>query len=46
ESVGKKPSFQDCVIAMAAVMNDSLLLTFDKDFRQFEEFGLKMKLLS
>jgi len=46
ESVGKKPSFEDCVIAMAAVMNDSLLLTFDKDFRQFEEFGLKMKLLS
>ncbi len=44
--VGKKPSFPDCIIAACAIFNDCMLLTMDKDFVLFEEFGLKMKLLS
>jgi len=42
---GKMPGIKDCFIAACAITEDSLLLTYNKDFEVFKEFGLNAKVL-
>jgi len=42
---GKMPPLKDCFIAACAIDANALLISCDKDFRLFEEFGLKIKIV-
>ena len=42
---GKLPPAKDLLIAANAVANDKILITCDKDFYIFKEYGLKIRLL-
>jgi predicted nucleic acid-binding protein len=42
---GKIPPVKDLLIASTCISNNMLLLTYDNDFKLFEKFGLKVKIL-
>jgi len=42
---GKRPPFKDLLIASTAIAHNATLYTCDTDFKRFEEYGLKVKVL-
>ncbi len=42
---GKIPPVKDLLIASTCISNNILLLTYDNDFKMFEKFGLRIKVL-
>ena len=42
---GKEPSLKDCFIAACAIIEDGVLITYDRDFEIFLEYGLNAKIL-
>ncbi len=44
-SRGLKPNIKDLFIASICIANNIPLITTDKDFKIFEEFGLKLEII-
>ncbi|AEC51895.1 nucleic acid-binding protein [Pyrococcus sp. NA2] len=42
---GKLPPLKDLLIAATAIAHDMTLITCDRDFEMFKEYGLKVKIL-
>ena len=40
--LGRKAMLADCLIAQSCIDNDAPLITYDRDFRHFENAGLKL----
>jgi hypothetical protein len=40
--LGRKAKLADCLIAQSCIDNDAPLITYDRDFRHFENAGLKL----
>ncbi len=40
--LGRKARLADCLIAQSCIDNDAPLITYDRDFRHFENAGLKL----
>ena len=42
---GKEPQLKDCFIAACAIDSDAILITRDRDFKEFQEYGLMVKIV-
>jgi predicted nucleic acid-binding protein len=44
-SKGRTPSIKDCFIAACAIVEEGTLITYDRDFEVFKEYGLDARIL-